>query len=97
MWHIIGPKSAQDRPNDVISGIVPGKFAFFCDDLQDIALGTGREEKQLEAKPVEQGSDETIGDDSDNLCVQERRFFGPKPLCPFCAVGYLQISSPPTH
>ena len=50
------------------------------DDLQDIALHTDREERQLKAKPVELASDETIGDDSDHLRAQKRQFFGAKLL-----------------
>lgn len=88
MWHIIGPKSActKDRPNDVIKGIMPERFAYLRSDLQDIAivLRSGWEEKQFKTKPVELGSDETIGDDSDHLCAQEGQFFGPKPTCSIC-------------
>ena len=88
MWHIIGPKSActKDRPNDVIKGIMPERFAYLRSDLQDIAivLRSGWEEKQFKTKPVELGSDETIGDDSDHLCAQEGQFFGLKPTCSIC-------------
>lgn len=86
MWHIIGAKSActKDRPNDVIKGIMPERFAYLRSDLQDIVivLRSGWEEKQFKTKPVELGSDETIGDDSDHqLCAQEGQFFEPKPKC----------------
>lgn len=59
------------------------KFAFLS-DLEDIVLRTVRKEKQLKDKPVELGSDETIGNGNNlhHLRAQERQFFGPKPPCP---------------
>ena len=81
--HVTHNWSKVRTPNDVMSGITRGKLRFWVglsDDLQDIALHTDREERQLKAKPVELASYETIGDDSDHLRAQKRQFFGAKLL-----------------